>query len=340
MLTCRSRQSEYCLEYFRSYQDDLPESRLSAEELEKELARSKYLHSQLETDMKAVRLLQKIQQRHEIPFEVRLVTDDVGPRPNRRGSWLDISAWLQVQHWMRLSHDETMELKRQYRGDWQQACDDYLGTLQPSPERASRIYGQLLLDAKRYRFKTSLTEFMTGVGAYHWKAAGLLIVRRNGVAVYLPQKDLYFLDFLGELLFQGPCLLEDAVEGRIKKALRQVDWHERILDKLEEAGVFLEIKRKVRCANCEIDAVGVGQPYAKVGPNSVFVLEATPVLNYDALGQVEWYQHLVANQRSAQPFKGIVCERVPNEDFLNFCRQHGIAIFLVSYANVDIYEPE
>lgn len=340
MLTCDPRHSEYCLEYFRSYQDHLSESCLSAEELEKELARSKYLHSQLETDMKAVRLLQEIEQRHGIPFEVRLVTDDVGPRLNRRRQRPDPAAWNQIQGWMRLSDDETMELKRQYRGDWQQACDDYLKTLEPSPDRASRVYEQLLPDAKRYRFKTALTEFMTGVGAYRWKAAGLLIVRRNGVAVYLPQKDLYFLDFLGELLFQGRCLLENSVEGRIKKALGQVDWHDRILDKLEEAGVFLEIQRKVRCANCEIDAIGVGQPYAKVGPNSVFVLEATPALNYDALGQVEWYQHLVANQRSSPPFKGIVCEGVPSEDFLNFCRQRGIAIFLVSYANVDIYEPE
>lgn len=335
------QHSEYCLEYFRSHQDFLLESGLSAEELEKKLVKSKYLNTRLKTDMEAVRLLQKIQQRHGIPFEVRLVVDDVGPRPNYRGKWLDTSAWLQIQNWMGLAYDETMELKRQYKGDWHRAGEDYLRTLQPSPERASRIYEQVLPDAKRYRFKTALTEFMArGAGSYRWSAAGLLIVRKNGIAVYFPQKDLPSLDFLGELLFQGRFLLKYAVEGRIKKALRQVDWHDRILDKLEEAAIFVEIKRKVRCANCEIDAVGVGQPYAKVEPNSVFVLEATPALNYDALGQVEWYQHVMASQQGAQPFKGIVCERILNEEFLNFCCQRGIAVFLVSYMRIDIYEPK
>jgi hypothetical protein len=134
--------------------------------------------------------------------------------------------------------------------------------------------------------------------------------------------------------------LENAVEGKIEKALRQVDWHDRILDKLEEARIFAELRRKVRCANCEIDAVGIGQPFAKANPDSVFVLEATPTLNYDALGQVEWYQHIFATPSSTQPYKGIVCEQITNDEFLKFCCQRGTAVFLISYTSVDIYESQ
>ena len=117
-------------------------------------------------------------------------------------------------------------------------------------------------------------------------------------------------------------------------------WHERILDKLEEAGLFVELRRGIRCDNWEIDAVGFGRPFESVEPESVFVLEATPTLNYRALGQVQWYQHILAEQSGAAPYKGIVCERIANPDFLSFCRNQGVAVFLVSYTGVDIYEPQ
>lgn len=331
---------EYRLEYFRSYQGFLLESNLSAEGAANNLSEAMYSGMQPNRDTAAIELLRKVEQRHGIPFDVRLVVDDIGPRPNYHGKGLDHSGWLQIQRWMKLDDDQTMELKLRYKGDWHLASENYLRTLQGSPEAASRIYERLLPDAERYRFKTALTDFMTGAGRYRWRGAGLLLVRKQGVVVYLPQKDQFYLDFLGELLFQGRFLLDSAVEGRIKKALQQVDWHNRILDKLEEAATFVAIERKLRYANCEIDALGVGQPYAEVEPDSVFVLEATPALNYDALGQVEWYQHVITIHQGNQPYKGIVCERIPNEEFLEFCCQRGIAVFLVGYTGVDVYRPK
>lgn len=335
-----SLDTEYWLEYFRSFEGFQLERRLSAEGLNKELAKSPYTNTQLKRDIDAIKLLQKIRQRHGVPFEIRLAIEDVGPRPNYEGTGLDSSAWVQIGEWMGLSHDQNIELRQRYKEDWRQACEDYLKTLQPTPERASTVYEQLLPHAEKYRFKTALTSFMRSSGAYHWTADGLLILRKNEAAVYFPQKDMFYLNFLGELFFQGPSLLENAVEGRIKKALRQVDWHDRILDRLQETGIFVQLKRKVHCANCEIDAVGVGQPFARVAPDSMFVLEATPILNYDAFGQVEWYQHVFASQSRAQPYKGIVCERITNQEFLNFCRQRGVAVFLVSYTGVDVYESQ
>ena len=341
MVAYCSLDTEYWLEYFRSFEGFLLERRLSTEGLNKELAKSPYTNIQLKRDIDAIKLLQKIKQRHSIPFEIRLTIDDIAPRPNyHQGPWLDLCAWHEIGKWMGLSHDQNIELRQRYKEDWRQACEDYLKTLQPTPECASTVYEQLLPHAEKYRFKTALTNFMRSPGAYRWTAEGLLILRKNEAAVYFPQKDMFYLNFLGELLFQGPSLLENAVEGRIKKALRQVDWHDRILDRLEEAGIFVQLKRKVHCANCEIDAVGVGQPFARVAPDSMFVLEATPILNYDAFGQVEWYQHVFASQSGAQPYKGIVCERVTNEEFLNFCCERGVAVFLVSYTSVDVYESQ
>lgn len=315
----------------------------------------KIIHNHLKYDLDIIRLLEKIKERHCIPFEIRLFVHDVGHRSNyalaqRRGSaeFLNKYGWHWV--WGLMDRDKRLggpnvkyppfliELKEAYEDDWSRAADDYLRTLQPKPIRASKVYEELLPDAEKHRFKSELVYHMRG-GTLTWTARSLLIVKKHGEAIYLPRKDMPAVQFLGELLLQGPSLLTSTVEGRIKKVFRQVDWHERILDKLWESGVFVELRRKVRCGRrWEIDAVGVGQPFQNVTPNSLFVLEATPTLNYDAFGQVEWYQHLFGEENGSQPHKGIVCEHTVSDEFLDFCRGRGVTIFLVSYTGVEIYE--
>ena len=123
--TRRVLQNEYSLEYFRSYEEFLWEQSLSTEERDRclsELSPSSY-HSWLKMDADAVGLLQKIEQRHGIPCEIRLAIDDVAPRGRNVGPGLSLAGWRMLEAWTRLSygqpvaHEEIRDYHIEKRGE-------------------------------------------------------------------------------------------------------------------------------------------------------------------------------------------------------------------------------
>jgi len=234
------------------------------------------------------------------------------------------------------------EVKQEFSDNWDQYRQNLLqlrGELRRLGfdfESREAVANELLPHATRYRYKMHLERRIT-------HPRGLLTIRKDGEPVFLhdiKDAELTLPDFVGEILFGGPAFLAKCVQRGMKRYLREINQHQRIVDMLQETGMFEELETNVRIESYQIDIVARGGPFPPASSDAVFVLEVKPTLVHSAIGQVEWYRHLYSESHSSETvYPGIVCRAISDDVLLRYCQHKGIAVFVMDYGKAEVYEP-